>query len=74
MTTSLYKTYYFISEKGKRKISLCKKDGWNGFLKKKKKERNDRVLVQLLKKTVVQLFDVLGKKKKKYSNKKSKMF
>ena len=33
--------------------------------KKKKKKRNDRVLVQLLKKTVVQLFDVLGKKKKK---------
>ena len=45
-----------------------------GFKEKKKKERNDRVLVQLLKKTVVQLFDVLGKKKKKYSNKKSKMF
>ena len=44
-----------------------------GFKEKKKKERNDRVLVQLLKKTVVQLFDVLGKKKK-YSNKKSKMF
>ena len=28
----------------------------------------------VIKKTVVQLFDVLGKKKKNYNNKKSKMF
>ena len=42
---------------------LCiKRTGGMGF-KEKKKERNDRVLVQLLKKTVVQLFDVLAKKK-----------
>lgn len=43
-----------------------------GF-KEKKKRKKWPGFGTVIKKTVVQLFDVLGKKKK-YSNKKSKMF
>ena len=44
-----------------------------GF-KEKKERKKWPGFGTVIKKTVVQLFDVLGKKKKKYSNKKSKMF
>ena len=61
MTTSLYKTYNFISEKGKQKISLYKKGRVEWVLKNNKKKKWPR-FGRVTKKTVAQFFDVLGKK------------